>query len=136
MDLFPTDPRQATVTSLLSAYSSARLIGDPALCGHLLALLRRAQNPITPEAAPGSVAAALWKERKAVQARGWENVVLLIDDWRSDSDDERSFEDICREVFLKGIDAGIDSIIPEWGDRHLSNFCHDLTHDSKEPAVS
>lgn len=138
----PTDRDQAELTAgqrkichgillrhLASAAAHAGLLGDPALAAIIRAVAERAASPVTPYAVPGSPAAMAWSERRATQLRGWEVAVARIDRWQTDHSDHTPIADLCREVFLTGIDAGIDSIIPEWSHHFLREFLVDLTGD-------
>lgn len=142
--VFPTEPTEPTDAErrlaarvmgelLAAAYLHARVVGDPALCGYLLALLRRAGEPATPQAPAGTRSGAIWRQRRQAQLDGWAIAAARVDAWRV-ADEPATIDDLCREVYLVGVSAGIDSIVPEWADQFLRGFLDDLAPD--EPSLA
>lgn len=65
------------------------------------------------------------REKSAIQSAGLDHVIALTDKWESDLHDERTTNDIIREAYRLGVEAGIDSIMPEWADLWVRVNCND-----------
>jgi hypothetical protein len=127
----PINNQRLCIMSLLAAFAYARELGDPALCGYIKAVLKRAENPTADGIEPATTQIGdRFAQRLAAQRHGWAICVETIDKWHAPEDD-RGVEALCREIYRIGINSGIDSIMGEWADQSLRHFAADLTLDPK-----
>lgn len=116
------DNQRMCISTLLAAYAYARAMGDKILAGHILALIRRAENPICCPADAAQVDESNRAEQRAMMERGWQIMVEQLDKWTAAPDDDRPFTDLAREAFNSGYSTAMNVIQPLWNERRLHEF--------------